>query len=668
MSTLSLIALSLLAAQSQEPRTLHAAMHHLGDDTTKEWKEAPAEPEGDRLDITFEAKRNPEPMCLVIRQRHVNNLWHIAINGRRVGKLQVGVPLVDRNYLIPANTFVDGTNKLAIIATNKADDITVGNVRLYSKPFREVFDLRPVQVFVSSGKEPIPAKITITNQKGELADVYFADRLTQAARPGIVYTSSGRARFEVPRGDYRFYASRGTEWGLDEQDVSVTSPNPTAVSLEIRREVDTTGYIACDSHVHTLTYSGHGDASVEERMVTLAAEGVELAIATDHNHNTDYVPTQQRMRLNDYFTPVTGNEVTTKMGHFNAWPLDPNGPVPEYRVSDWIKLIDGIKKAGAQVVVLNHPRWPNLLEGPFGRFGLNRVSGQRVAGPARFTFDAVEALNSTSLTKDPLYTFKDWFALLNRGSHLTITGTSDSHTVGDPVGQGRTYLMSATDDPEKIDVDAACESFKRGRSSISLGIFSEIWVDGSHRMGDLVEVQDGKLNATVRVASAAWVRPRFVRLFVNGVLAASRSIEPARGPTDVRLDFELTPPAHDAWLVAIASGDGISSPHWRTLQDYTVAATNPVWLDFDHDGRVESPREIAERITKGKRLDSESLNSLLTDYDDAVAVQVLNLVLPDLDKPFEQMQQLIAKLTPQREIYREYLDSLRPAPESKGKK
>ena len=45
-----------------------------------------------------------------------------------------------------------------------------------------------------------------------------------------------------------------------------------------------------DTHIHTLELSGHGDASVVERALTLAGEGIELAIATEHNRVADYSP------------------------------------------------------------------------------------------------------------------------------------------------------------------------------------------------------------------------------------------------------------------------------------------------------------------------------------------------------------------------------------------
>ncbi len=38
---------------------------------------------------------------------------------------------------------------------------------------------------------------------------------------------------------------------------------------------DTSGFIAADTHLHTLTFSGHDNAMVEDRLLTSASEGVE---------------------------------------------------------------------------------------------------------------------------------------------------------------------------------------------------------------------------------------------------------------------------------------------------------------------------------------------------------------------------------------------------------
>src|SRR2546426_10137100 len=112
--------------------------------------------------------------------------------------------------------------------------------------------------------------------------------------------------------------------------------------MEIRREVPTPGLVSCDTHIHTLTYSGHGDATIDERMITIAGEGIELAVATDHNHHTDYSEAARRTELQTCFTSVIGNKGTTRAGDFNAFPILPGSAIPDFRLGQWPQLLQSI--------------------------------------------------------------------------------------------------------------------------------------------------------------------------------------------------------------------------------------------------------------------------------------------------------------------------------------
>ncbi len=145
--------------------------------------------------------------------------------------------------------------------------------------------------------------------------------------------------------------------------------------LTIRREVPTPGFVACDTHIHTLTHSGHGDASVQERMITLAAEGIESPIATDHNVQIDHEPFAREMHVRKYFTPIIGNEVTTPVGHFNIFPVSPAAKPPKHRLEDWTPILDEIYRTpGVKVAILNHARDVHNGVRPFGpkRFSIVR--------------------------------------------------------------------------------------------------------------------------------------------------------------------------------------------------------------------------------------------------------------------------------------------------------
>jgi hypothetical protein len=641
-----------LAAQSaaaraaqEEGRVLDERMHHLGDDRAPDWKEAPAEPEPSPLVVTFQSRANDREWMLEATARDVDDDWVLELNGRRLGLLKRrDRELGTTRFVVPAGAVADGRNVLTVTGRDPNEDITVGRFRLIERSLREVARLGRIEVTVRDAADgsPLPARVTVTDETGRLVDLYYAEARSTAVRPGITYTSDGAAAIEIPEGRYQVFASRGMEWSFARAEVAVAPGSRQPLSFSLAREVDTTGWIAADTHVHTLTYSGHGDSSVEERVVTLAGEGVELAVATDHNHQTDYRPVQEKLELTRWFTPVVGNEVTSDNGHMNAFPLPPGKDVPPFKVDDWATLVEGIRAKGAKVVILNHPRWPEKGKDPLTIFGFDERSGERRA-PQRFTFDCLELVNSDAPTQPWERVLPAWYALLDRGEVFTGVGASDSHHVGVIVGQGRTYVPSATDDPARIDVEDACRQFRERRVTVSLGMLATIAVDG-RGMGETVRANGGEVTARVEVRHPSWVSPERVDLVVNGTVAASAPLAPGAGsdPNRQRLDVSVKLPPHDAWLVAVATGGKVTAPFWAMAQPRAVAITNPIFLDRDGEPGWQSPRATAERIVAAIRMDgpndpesvagrlAERLSAELTHADDAVAIQALELARDEL--------------------------------------
>jgi hypothetical protein len=54
-----------------------------------------------------------------------------------------------------------------------------------------------------------------------------------AVRPGVIYTSTGKARFGLPTGDYTIYAGRGFEYSLDSVRIKVSSGDAMQKSLAL---------------------------------------------------------------------------------------------------------------------------------------------------------------------------------------------------------------------------------------------------------------------------------------------------------------------------------------------------------------------------------------------------------------------------------------------------
>src|SRR6185437_7374818 len=106
-----------------------------------------------------------------------------------------------------------------------------------------------------------------------------------------------------------------------------------------------------------------------------------------------------QLGLRPEFTPVIGDEVTTRRGHFNAFPFEPGSPVPDARVEHWPDLLKAIREgagASGRVVILNHPRDLHAGFRPFGDENFNPVLGEDRNGVA-YGFDAVELINSGAM-------------------------------------------------------------------------------------------------------------------------------------------------------------------------------------------------------------------------------------------------------------------------------
>lgn len=628
------------------PDSFHPQLHHLGNRQMKDWsKEGLQKPEGWRFSTRFETKGNNAEATLEIRQRNVvAPFWRVRLNDCELGRLHFAAGNSTTYLPIPSGTLRDGANTLEIgnKAARKGPDILVGEFRLHPTPLHELLNLSRITVSVTDPATglAVPARITVTEAGGEPVRAHGAESSHTAVRGNTFYTMGEPEEIGLPAGQYRFFATRGTEWGLGTAGLSVDGSGEHEVALQISREVDTTGFIAADTHIHTLEFSGHGDASVAERLVTLAGEGVELAIATDHNHHTDYHPQQQEMGLHAHFTSVIGNEVSTKLGHINAFPFDPGTSVPDVDLPSWTQLYAEIRAAGAQVTILNHPRWPygapkGAPHGPFAQNKLNRTTGSFDPG-LRFPFHGMEVINSMTENSQnealPLYVLEDWMALLNHGETVRAVGSSDSHKVGSVVGQGRTYVPSATDDPAKINVDAACEAFIEGRTTISLGIVTDIRVAGEHSTGSTYSVPESakEIPVRVRVAAPSWVTPTRAMLYVNGQRTAEKTItKESDTPIDEWVEFSIVAPSHDAHLIAVVLGEPVDGPFWEMQWKATMAATNPVFLDADGDGSYRSPRDTAKALIASGEGKLDAILGSLENVDPAVGVQVLDVLLQD---------------------------------------
>ncbi len=331
-----------------------------------------------------------------------------------------------------------------------------------------------VQVRDESGRG-LPAKVTVVSsyspafdgkepadflfdywlgEERRVTDLTWKDPPAERQRryiESLLYSVDGEARgFVRPnRCDptchpYDIYVSRGPEYDLYvKKGVTLRPGERVQLDAVLHRVVDTTGYISADFHVHSRN-SVDSYASLESQITSGAAEGLEIAVATDHNYVTDYRPVIDKLGLEDFIAGVTGVELSTlEMGHFNAFPLrydtsssshfplvqvcfPPEGDKVNGSAFDWVQcspqqLFDNLRALGTfgrenTIVEVNHPRdsilgyfnqyyfdpfmavarSPDPVNNPEAAFFIypqNDATGQFEPDKFSYDFDALEVFN-----------------------------------------------------------------------------------------------------------------------------------------------------------------------------------------------------------------------------------------------------------------------------------
>ena len=356
----------------------------------------------------------------------------------------------------------------------------------------------------------------------------------------IAFMDEGVAELQVRPGTYEVVSSRGPEYDLASTTVTVDANKSATVSHVLHRVVDTTGWVSVDSHVHSRA-STDSALSLDERVRSLAAEGIDVPIATDHNVVTDYAPYVARNNLTQWMHPIVGVELTTlETGHFNGYPLRYNAGLSTHGSFEWGQLrpdeiFNRVRDLGSllsheTVIQVNHPR--DTVLGYYEQYDRHPLdhshdvpagllaSFTQPYGPAffddegestfSFNYDAVELLNGklygqihhyrvpeslppgelpddippagTILTDaDGAVGFPgvvdDWFNLLNLGYRYIGVGTGDSHSSHDEAGQFRTMVFVGDDRPESVTDQILVNALRTRRAVATNGPLIDFYIN-----------------------------------------------------------------------------------------------------------------------------------------------------------------------------------------------
>ncbi len=480
-----------------------------------------------------------------------------------------------------------------------------------------------------------------------LYDLRFNERLRPTAFDGsdkyiegAWWTKDGRLQLRVRPGVYDVVVSRGPEYEVTTKQVDLRAGQFVTEQLVLTRAYDSVGWVSGDFHLHALPSTDSG-LPIEQRVISCAAEGLEVAVATDHNYVTDYAPVIASSGLDPWLLGLPGLELTTfEMGHFNAYPLAIDKGSTRGGEFRWANqppqvLFDTMRGLGVDppstIVQVNHPRQQVL--GYFAQFFVDEATAEPflptgilgvfapygdefAAENYSADFDALELITGRRI--EDVHTFRapsplppgpfpdpqpvpgevvvgtdgrpkfpgtveTWFTMLDRGARPTGMGTSDTHgLLGHEPGYARTLLFvgEGKDTPGGYSREDVVRAVREHRAITTNGPFVEIRT-GTARIGDTVTGSSHSIDITVR--APAWAKPDTLIVYSNSQVLRTFQI-PAGEAQDFTASITVSP-SRDAWVVAEVTGKAnmfpvLSATEFPPLDATVIIQALSVGLDL----------------------------------------------------------------------------------------
>lgn len=502
--------------------------------------------------------------------------YRVTATGTTIGQ-DVMVP----NEPPPDPPFAAGYTKSEAAAVDASSDVSSVTLTLG----------RPVPVdltILDENGDPMPGKVTFAFPDGD--DPTPPDRVLGERDPydwaaNVFWTADGRITGFVEPGEYRVTASSGFDFELDGRDVVLEAGTPFVADFTLTRAIRRDGYVALDAHLHAGP-SIHGEITLDERLVTNLAEGLDAMCASDHDRVVDYGPALARTGLGDRMVVLPSVEISTFLnGHFNPYPVRLRPELPDNGRVDWwdgrtvdAMFTEAVDEMDAVVVQINHGGG-NGRGAFFNTAGFDPVTGE-VEHPDRWSelFNVMEIQNGKGGADGQLPIY---YGLLNHGRRMGITGVSDSHHRIPEAGFARTYVWLGD---EEATPEAIAFAVRDGHAVVSAGPMIFLRMDdgagGQLREGDTLALDaPDTVHLSIRVEAPSWIPVETVTLLQEGVEIETIEVE---GSAPVWLDVTRDVPVdQDTWFVVRADGTSDLAPAYSGGEPFALAGA--IFVDVAGD-------------------------------------------------------------------------------------
>jgi hypothetical protein len=424
----------------------------------------------------------------------------------------------------------------------------------------------------------------------------------------------------VPEGEYEIIVTHGAEYDAEViKNVKAISGKENKITVKMHRAFTSPGYIIGDLHNHT-TGSGDSNAGIPDRVIDMAAVGVEFAPATEHNRISSYEEVINELGLQKFIKSAAGIELSGRPGpgetnHQIAFPLlmqpEKRGNGAPKTDSDpfvQMKRLYDYDNGKFKLMQQNHPDISDLY---FDKnkdgvkdagYGTEKITD--VMEVRETMFDLPEALHGGNANTRSF----QWLQMLNLGYHILGTANTDAHAVlNGGSGSIFNYIYSKNDQPEKIDAVEIAHEVKDGHVIMSNGPFMTVMINDA-LPGSTIKAINGKVNVDVKILTANWCKVNTVQLIINGKADSTLLFTKEKNPSDFSngvTTFNKSIPVtlkSDAHIIVLAYGQGETTGLMNGDKKIRpMALSNPVFVDIDGNGFTPNMDLMGHSLPAPKR-------------------------------------------------------------------
>ncbi len=366
-------------------------------------------------------------------------------------------------------------------------------------------------------------------------------------RAVVEFAIHGEAQIALPPGPYQVLISRGFEWEIYNQKLTLSAGMDTEVNATLAHSVDSTGVMCADFHIHSF-YSADSSDGVYLKVKSAIADGLEIPVSSEHEWIIDFQPLIKELGLDAWAFGFPSEEFTTfTWGHFGIIPLFPRPDQLNNGAISWIgKLPPEVFRSinalpEKPVLIINHPQSRGYGSGYFYVADFQRSTAQ--GDPLLWSndFEAVELFNGSDFESNRDGSVADFFALLNSGHKVWGLGNSDSHFVHDsPVGYPRNCLRFGHDDPTRLSAGTVRDVLRAGQVTVSGGLYMTVEGPGGIGPGGEVTAAGDPLTFQVVVQAPSWLIATQLEVIVNGETEKTIELQETGGGSGHRYEIPVT--------------------------------------------------------------------------------------------------------------------------------